>query len=159
MKAFLALIIGVVIGAAALWFFTSSKGRTTVESTGQQLEKAAQEATSAVQDQLKSWKLEPDNIKAELERSGQVVRRKAEQAGKAVSDATADARITAAIKAKFVREPGLSALGISVDTTDGLVTLSGAVDSPEAISRAMRLAMETEGVREVASTLQIRKKK
>jgi hyperosmotically inducible protein len=158
-KAFLALILGIAIGAAALWFFTSSDGRKTVESTSQQIEEAAQNASSAVQEKLKSWDLEPESIKAELERSGQVVRKKAQEAGKAISDATADARITAAIKAKLVREPGLSSLSISVNTTDGLVTLSGTVDSPEAISRAMLLEMETEGVREVASTLQVRKKK
>ena len=50
----------------------------------------------------------------------------------------------------------LSALSISVNTTSGIVTLSGTVSSPEHISKAMLLAMETEGVREVVSTLQVR---
>ena len=45
-----------------------------------------------------------------------------------------NARTTAAVKARLSKELGLSALAdISVDTTDGLVTLSGSVpnDCPE----------------------------
>lgn len=156
MKAFFALILGIVIGAAALWFFTSKEGRQALETTGKQIEETTQPAVTAVQDKLKVLRLQPQDVKAELDRSGQVIRRKAQEAGKALADATADARITAAIKSKLVAEPGLSALSISVDTTAGVVTLSGAVDSPEAISRAMLLAMEVEGVQEVVSTLQVR---
>jgi hyperosmotically inducible protein len=86
-----------------------------------------------------------------------VVRRKAKEAGQAISDATADARITAAIKGKLVTSdlPGLS---ISVNTTAGVVTLSGTVPSAEAISKAMLVAMETDGVKEVISTLQVKPK-
>ena len=39
-----------------------------------------------------------------------------------------------------------------------LVTLSGTVPSPDAISKAMLLAMETDGVKEVISTLQVKSK-
>jgi len=39
-----------------------------------------------------------------------------------------------------------------------VVTLSGTVASPEHISKAMLLAMETGGVREVVSTLQVQPK-
>jgi osmotically-inducible protein OsmY len=44
-----------------------------------------------------------------------------------------------------------------VSTTDGVVTLSGKVDSAQLVSRAMLLALETGGVRQVISTLQIDK--
>ena len=50
----------------------------------------------------------------------------------------------------------LSALSISVNTTAGVVTLSGFVNSTEDISKAMLLALETDGVREVISTLQVK---
>jgi len=62
---------------------------------------------------------------------------------------------TLAIKTKLVAEPGLSALAINVDTTDGLVTLSGKVDSYEQIAKAVKLALDTEGVHKVISTLQV----
>ena len=100
--------------------------------------------------------LRPEDIKEDLARSGQVVRRQARDAGKAIADATADARTTAAIKTKFLGDRNLSALSISVNTTAGIVTLSGTAPSAEAISRAMLLAMETDGVREVISTLQVK---
>ncbi len=79
-------------------------------------------------------------------------------AGHAIADATADARITAAIKGKLLASRDLSALNISVNTTAGVVTLSGFVSSSEDISKAILLAMETDGVREVVSTLQVKPK-
>jgi osmotically-inducible protein OsmY len=102
--------------------------------------------------------LRPEDIKDELARTGRVVRRAASNAGHAIADATADARITAAIKAKLVGSRDLSALNISVNTTAGVVTLSGAVSSSEHVSKAILLAMQTEGVREVVSTLQVQPK-
>ncbi|MCI0745628.1 MAG: BON domain-containing protein, partial [Verrucomicrobia subdivision 3 bacterium] len=63
---------------------------------------------------------------------------------------------TAVIKGKLLKEPGLSSLSINVDTTDGLVTLSGTVPSHEEVAKAVRLAMETEGVTKVVSTLQVK---
>ena len=73
-----------------------------------------------------------------------------------IADATADARMTAAIKGKLVATRDLSALSISVNTTGGVVTLSGTVPAPEDISKAMLLAMDTDGVTEVISTLQVK---
>ena len=105
---------------------------------------------------MKDLKLGPQDIKDELARTGQVVRRKAEEAGHAIADATADARITAAIKAKLLTTRDLSGLNISVNTTDGVVTLSGAVPSIDAISKAMLVAMETDGVKQVISALQVK---
>ena len=66
--------------------------------------------------------------------------------------------VTAAIKAKLVASRDLSALNISVSTTAGVVTLSGHVSSPENIGKAVLLAMQTDGVREVISTLQVKAK-
>ncbi len=87
-----------------------------------------------------------------------MIREKAREAGNAISDATANARITAAIKAKLFAEPGVSALSINVDTNDGLVTLSGTVSSHEQIAKAIKIAMETDGVTKVISTLQVKSK-
>jgi len=120
------------------------------------MEDAAKNTGHAIQDQLKVLDLRPQTIQDELARTGRVVRRTARDAGKIVADATADARITGAIKAKLLGSRNLSALSISVNTTNGIVTLSGTAPSPEAIGQAMLLAMETDGVREVISTLQVK---
>ena len=93
-----------------------------------------------------------------MARTGKIVRREANEAGHAIADATADARTTASIKGKLLASRDLSALNISVNTTAGVVTLSGFVSDPEHISKAILLAMETDGVREVVSTLQVKPK-
>ena len=47
-----------------------------------------------------------------------------------------------AVRTKLVADTGLSAFSINVDTSDGVVTLSGTVSSHEEIAKAMKLAME-----------------
>ena len=158
MRVLLALIIGIVVGAAGLWILNTQQGRSRAEAVGNQIQTAAESARDAVQEKLKVLDLRTNDIKDELARTGQVVRRSAREAGQAIADATADARVTAAIKGKLVANRDLSALSISVNTTGGVVTLSGFVNSTDEISKAMLLAMETDGVREVISTLQVKPK-
>jgi hyperosmotically inducible periplasmic protein len=156
MKIILALLIGVAVGACAVWFYSTKQGKSTVRATGEQIESSTKAARDTIQEKLRVLDLRPDQVKEDLARTGQVVRRKAREAGQAIADATADARITGAIKAKILANRDLSALSISVNTTSGIVTLSGTVSSPEDISKAMLLAMDTDGVTEVISTLQVR---
>lgn len=156
MKILIALVVGLLIGAAVVWIYTTKEGKSTLRTTGDQIESATKSARDSIQDKLKVLDLRSDDIKDELARTGTVVRRKAKEAGQAIADATADARITGAIKGKLLADRELSALSISVNTTDGIVTLSGTVSSPENVSKAMLLAMETDGVREVISTLQVK---
>ena len=158
MKILVTLLIGIVVGAGVVWVYTTKEGRSQARSTGEQIENATKSARDTIQDKLKVLDLRSDDIKDELARTGQVVRRKAREAGQAVADATADARITGAIKGKLLANRDLSAMSISVNTTGGIVTLSGTVSSAEDISKAMLVAMETDGVREVVSTLQVKSK-
>jgi osmotically-inducible protein OsmY len=158
MRTFLALVLGIAAGGAAVWFYCTYRDDPRVRSAEQKLETVAKSARDTAQNELRVLHLRPEDIRDELARTGQVVRRAAVGAGHAIADATADARVTAAIKAKLIASRELSALNISVNTTAGVVTLSGAVSSSEHISKAILLAMETDGVREVVSTLQVRPK-
>jgi osmotically-inducible protein OsmY len=158
MKTFLILLLGAVLGAAAVWFAATQQGRSNAAAAQRQIADATRAAGEAVEGTLRALHLTPNEVKDELSRSGQVVRRTAQQAGTALADATADARITAAIKTKLLTDRNLSALSISVNTTAGRVTLSGTVSSTADIGRAMVLALETDGVREVVSTLQLKPK-
>ena len=158
MKTFLVLLVGVTLGAAAVWFYSTYRNDPRMHSAEQKVENAAKTTRDAAQDKIRELHLRPDDIKDELARTGQIVRREASNAGHAIADATADARVTGAIKAKLVGSRALSALNISVNTTAGVVTLSGFVNSSEHISKAILLAMETDGVREVVSTLQVKPK-
>ena len=129
MKAFTSFLLGLVVGAGALWFATSPRVREDIRT----------EAATA---------------REKVEQKAPEVKAALEKAGDKVADATADARTTAAIKLKLAAEPELSALHISVDTTAGLVTLAGRVKSTESAEKAVTLAQSVEGVREVKSTLQ-----
>jgi hyperosmotically inducible protein len=157
MRVFLALIFGILLGAGALWLF-SNRSNPRVQAATDEVGSAAKSARDAIQDKLRVLDLRTNDFRDELAKTGQVIRRKAREAGNALADATADARTTTAIKTKLLTSRELSALSISVNTTDGIVTLSGSVNSPEDISKAMLLAMETDGVREVISTLQVKRK-
>jgi len=157
MKIFLALLVGIAVGASAVWFYSSTQGKSAVHKTSDQIESSTKSARDVLQEKLKMLDLRSDDIKEDLARTGQVVRRKAREVGQAIADNTADARITATIKGKLVANRDLSAMSISVNTTSGVVTLSGSVSSPEDIGKAVLLAMETDGVREVISSLQVKK--
>ncbi|MGO8930181.1 MAG: BON domain-containing protein [Limisphaerales bacterium] len=156
MKTFLALVLGIAVGAVTVWFYSTYRNDPRMRSAEQKVENAAKTTRDATQEKLRALHLSSDDIKDELARTGRVVRREAGEAGRAIADATADARITAAIKTKLLASRDLSALNISVNTTSGVVTLSGFVNSPEYIGKAILLAMETDGVREVVSTLQVK---
>jgi len=158
MRTFLALILGLAIGGALVWFYINHRNDPRLQSAGQKVEDAAKSARDSAQNELQALHLSPEDIKDELARSGQVVRRAANQAGQAIADATADSRTTAAIKVKLLASKDLSAFNISVNTTAGVVTLAGAVASPDLISKAILLAMQTDGVREVVSSLQVKPK-
>jgi hyperosmotically inducible periplasmic protein len=158
MRVLIALVLGISIGGAAVWLYSNYRNDPRLQSVGQKVETAARSARDAATNEMRVLHIRPEDIKDELARTGQVVRRAATEAGQAIADATADARTTAAIKAKLLASRDLSALNISVNTTSGVVTLSGAVASAEDISKAILLAMETDGVREVVSTLQVKPK-
>jgi hyperosmotically inducible protein len=156
MKFLLGLILGVALCGAAIWYYGNRPMHADAQQAGDDLKNAAVQTKDYVQEKADSLNLSTADIKAELARTGAIVRRKASDAGQVVADAAADTRITATIKGKLVGDPNLSALSISVSTTDGLVTMSGAASSPDNIRKAVQLAWDTDGVRGVVSTIQVK---
>lgn len=73
-----------------------------------------------------------------------------------VSLALDDAEMTAKVKSAIYSEPGLKTLRISVDTIEGVVTLTESVNSQADFDRTSALAESVGGVREVANHLQVR---
>jgi osmotically-inducible protein OsmY len=158
MRFFLTLLVGIAIGIAAVWYFNHNKNNSQFATAGQEIKSTAQNAGDALNDKLRSWKLDRASITNELASTGKVIREKTAAAGKALKDATADARVTAAIKAKYVKDSDLSAWDIHVSTSDGVVTLSGTVATPELIGKAMEEALDTDGAQQVISTVQVKPK-
>lgn len=155
MKTFLLFIVLAAL-AAGVWLYLGQEQRTKIEDLKRGAAESAERVKEAIKEKIPDMSVRAEDIKEELARTGKVVRQKAREATAALADATADARITAGIKAKLVADLELSALKISVNTTDGVVTLSGTVSSEEKIARAMNLALSFDGVREVISTLQVK---
>ena|SRR2546422_6752990 len=142
---FIALLLGIAVGGSAAWYFTSGRQN-----------KHIRHAQDKLGEKLAAWHLTGDDVKDELSRTGKVIRRQMHDLSASIADATADARITAAVKAKLIKDPDLSALSISVNTSEGRVTLSGTAFSHQDIGKAMAIALDTDGVREVVSTLQVK---
>jgi hyperosmotically inducible periplasmic protein len=69
---------------------------------------------------------------------------------------TTDAGITGLIKTKLAADDVVKASEINVDTANGVVTLTGNVDSQDARDRAVQLARETSGVRDVKDMIAVR---
>lgn len=67
-----------------------------------------------------------------------------------------DAEITTRVKAAIFAEPGLKTLQISVDTVNGVVTLSGSADSPASSELAKSLAAAVAGVKDVDNRLALK---
>jgi len=82
------------------------------------------------------------------------VKQKAERAGDKVDDAA----ITAKVKTALIGEPGLKALQINVDTANGVVTLTGAVDTSQNLDRATQVAQSVDGVKSVDNRLNVKAK-
>jgi hyperosmotically inducible protein len=72
-------------------------------------------------------------------------------------NALANGAITAKIKSKMTLDDTLEAMTIDVDTSNGVVTLSGTVDTEAQRQRALQLARETDGVRQVVDRLKARR--
>lgn len=78
-----------------------------------------------------------------------------DKAGVAIDDTA----ITAKVKAAILAEPGLNVLQINVDTTKGVVTLSGAVDSQQISDRAKEIAGAVAGVKGIENQLVVKSTK
>ncbi|HEX5109126.1 MAG TPA: BON domain-containing protein [Vicinamibacterales bacterium] len=67
-----------------------------------------------------------------------------------------DSGITTAVKSKLAADDTVKAYQVDVDTRDHVVTLSGTVDSIVAKEQAVRIARESDGVRDVIDNLQLK---
>jgi hyperosmotically inducible protein len=60
-----------------------------------------------------------------------------------------DVTITSSVKSRFVADPTVSASAINVDTSRGVVSLTGFVDTEQERQRAIQIAQGVAGVRQV----------
>jgi osmotically-inducible protein OsmY len=161
------LLLGIVFGAAGFWFVQKKalehpEAQQRYEQSAAELRTSATEAAHNMSDALRAkldtLDLSSDQIKNELTRYGKIFRSNAQGVGDPVVNAASDDRAVAEIKAKYTADTGLSAGSISAGCTQGHATLAGTVGSPDEIGRAIAMALDTEGVRDVTSTLEVKPK-
>jgi hyperosmotically inducible protein len=66
-----------------------------------------------------------------------------------------DATVTTTVKNRLAADPTTSAARINVDTSNGVVTLSGAVPTTAEKSEAERIARNTQGVTQVVNNISV----
>ena len=134
------LVVGIILGAVGYWFVQKKAkehpaAQERYEQSAAQLRDnataTAHSLSDAMRAKLDTLDLRGDQIKDELAKTGQVVRRKADDIGDKAADAASDARAVTEIKAKYAGDSTLSAWDISVNCTQGHVALSGTVSSPD----------------------------
>jgi hyperosmotically inducible periplasmic protein len=76
----------------------------------------------------------------------------AEKAGEYVDDSV----LTTKVKAALLEEKNLKSLDISVESTDGVVTLSGKVASSAQIKQAVDVTKRVKGVKDVHNSLTLK---
>ena len=74
-------------------------------------------------------------------------------AGSRVVEAVEDGALTAKIKSKMALDDHVKARDIDVDTSDGLITLTGTLHSEAERERAVQLTLQTAGVQTIIDAL------
>ena len=148
------IVIVIVIVAAGMFFlgWNLSRGRDvdvkaerTGEAVGAAGSKAAAETSAAGRDAAEKGR-----------EIGAAAGERAGEAAEATQRALSNGSVTAKIKAKMALDESVKALNLDVDTVAGVVTVKGVVRSEAERQRALQLARETEGVKQVIDQLSVR---
>jgi hyperosmotically inducible protein len=99
-------------------------------------------------------------IEKMTEKAGKEIRDAKNEAGKSITETTEasgqyidDSVITVSVKAAILNDPLLKVSQIKVTTKDGIVQLSGVLDSQESIERAGEIAKNQKDVKSVQNDL------
>lgn len=147
MKVFVGILLGIAIAVIALWFL--GREGTSRDDVRDELSDVGQDIREGAEDVAGRMREGVDNIDTDR------IRENVREGGRRIADSSADAVITGKVKAQFAMDSEVSAMRIGVDTTDGKVTLSGRASTQAEVDRALELARQVEGVREVVSTIQV----
>jgi hyperosmotically inducible periplasmic protein len=130
------LLLLIILGFVAYWFgywdpFNRSPALPT--ATSEDLERARQKGSEAAKE----------------------VGQELKEAGKAIGEMVDDGTLGTKIKSKMALDDLVKAIDVNVDVKDGIVTLTGKVGSEKEKERALQLARETVGVKNVIDKLTV----
>jgi hyperosmotically inducible protein len=95
----------------------------------------------------------------QIDQTATDVKESASRTAESTGEYMDDSAITAKVKWAILRDPDLKTLEISVVTTDGVVSLTGAVDSQQRIDWAAAVARDTTNVKSVENHLTVKEAK
>ena len=124
------------------------KTNAKIAEAGDKVEKKVDQAGAAVASAGESIS---NTTGAAVDKAGTAVFTKVDQVGAIVDDSA----ITASIKADLLKDPGLSALAIEVNTVKGEVTLKGEVSTEVRKQRAEGISRHIVGVTKVTNLLKV----
>lgn len=114
-----------------------------------QEDRAAKQAASVIHEGNQALRDLSGKTREAAEQVGDAARKSARRIGASASDAV----ITGKVKAALGADRNVDAGCIDVDTRDAVVTLTGKLDRSEQADRAVDIARNVEGVKEVRSNL------
>jgi len=140
------------------------------EKAGKKVDKAVVTADKKIEQATEQAgkKIEQANEQADkkIEQATEQADKKIEKVGDELSDKSKkfgesmdDAAITVKVKAAIANDPVIKLSQISVTTTNGVVRLSGVVDSPQSIDRALEIARNVKNVNSTENNLVVKSAK
>ncbi|MBK8640215.1 MAG: BON domain-containing protein [Chromatiaceae bacterium] len=138
--------VGLVTASLALVLIAVGCDKNdSAEQAGKKIDQAAARSGEAIEKA-------GDKASTKLDTAKEAIGDKAEAAGVYMSDAA----ITTQIKAGLLADSTLKSLQIHVTTTNGVVALSGVVDSQQSIDRSLEIARGIKGVASVENRLVVK---
>ena len=168
----------VITCLSAVLGLTGCQQEGTAEKAGQKIDRAAEKADQKIEAAKESLDQKADRAGEYIDESTDASKGALEKAGKKLDQATEkaenkiegakesvidkaqsageyidDSVITTKVKAAILNDPILNASHIEVTTVNGVVKLSGTVDSEQSIGRAVEVANSQKNVKSVQTDL------
>ena len=131
-----------IAGISAIVGLAGCQEEGTAEKAGKKIDQQTEDAKQKINQ-------ETEKAGEKLDKAKESVSDSAEKAGEYISDSV----ITAKVKAVILGDSMLRASHIDVTTVNGVVMLSGTVDSEQSLGRAMELASSQKDVKSVEPKL------
>ena len=93
---------------------------------------------------------------ADAKQTGRDIKQTTKDTARETGDYMSDSAITTKVKAALLTEKNLKSLGIGVETSNGVVTLSGNVPSSAEIKQAEDVTKHVKGVKDVHNDLHLK---
>ena len=131
-----------LVSLTAITLALAACERPEPPTVGQQIDAGIERTNQAAQETVR-----------DLQAAGQEIKQESAKAASVISEGAADMGITAKVKTALAGDAQLSAISITVDTTNNVVTLTGPAPSQAAADRASDLTKAVDGVTEVRNQL------